>query len=499
MPTGTTDQTRAFGHWIDGAFTPSESSATFDRNSPSHGSPVSSYARGTAGDVDRAVASARHAFEHGPWPRTCGAERTELLLKTASLLGEHTEALAELEMLETGKPISQARDEIGWTIGLWQYAATLPRHLTGQTYNQLGDGTLGLVLREPIGVVGLITPWNFPLLIASQKLPFALAAGCTTVIKPSEFTSGTTLRLAELLKQAGLPDGACNVVTGYGDPVGQRLAEHDDIDMVSFTGSTRVGKSIVSASAGNLKKVALELGGKNPQVVFPDADLDAVVDAVVFGAFFNMGECCNAGSRLLAHRDIADTLTSRIVEASQTIRVGDPFEEDTQVGAIINDVQFKKIMTSLNDAKSDAARVRCGGETFALNENTPHSFIQPTVLDQIEPGSEIAKTEVFGPVLAVIAFDDVDHAVAIANESMYGLSASVWTRDLDTAMATARRIKAGTVWINTFLESTGELPFGGYRQSGQGRELGSQAAEEYTELKTIPMHLGPRAPVWVKP
>jgi acyl-CoA reductase-like NAD-dependent aldehyde dehydrogenase len=484
-----------YGMWIGGQEAGAAGGGVIRRESPAHDVPVSEYPQAAAADVDRAVAAARKAFAAGAWPNTPGPQRAKVLLETARLIRANAADLALVETLESGKPIAQARDEMEWAAGLWDYAAALARDLRGETYNTLGAATLGLTIREPIGVVGLITPWNFPLLIISQKLPFALAAGCACVVKPSEFTSGTTLRLAKLLQQAGLPAGVVNVVTGYGDPAGVRLCEHEGVDMVSFTGSTRVGRQVVAASAGNLKKVALELGGKNPQVLFPDADLSAAVDAVVFGAFFNMGECCNAGSRLLVHADIADAFVGRVVAAAKTIRVGDPLDESTQVGAIINQAQFDRICGCMDDGRRQGAKVRLGG---APMKTAAGRFVEASVFDAVKPATTLASEEVFGPVLSVLRFRDMDEAVRIVNGTMYGLSASVWTRDLDTAVTMARRIQAGAVWINTFLEGAPELPFGGYRMSGLGRELGRHAAEEYTELKTVHLHLGPRAPAWIK-
>jgi acyl-CoA reductase-like NAD-dependent aldehyde dehydrogenase len=486
-------QTQTYRMLIGGEWVESASGEWIERQSPAHDVTVSRYPRGTAADTDRAVAAARRAFETGPWAHAPGADRAALLARVGARIREQTEALARIETLESGKPIRQARDEMGWAAGLWDYAAALARQLHGDTYNQLGAAALGLTLREPVGVVGLITPWNFPLLIVSQKLPFALAAGCACVVKPSEFTSGTALRLGALLREAGLPDGVVNIVTGFGDPVGARLCAHEDVDLISFTGSTRVGKAVVAASQGNLKKVALELGGKNPQIVFPDADLDAALDAVVFGVYFNMGECCNSGSRVLLHESIADDFVARVVERSRAVNVGDPLEESTQVGAIVNPAQFDKILSYIDAGRKDGARVCLGGAPIP---SPAGRFIQPTVIDRVRPEMKLAREEVFGPVLAVLRFQDADEAVRIANDTLYGLSASVWTRDLDTAVGLSRRIRTGTVWINTFMDGAPELPFGGYRQSGLGRELGRFAVEEYTELKTVYMHLGPRTNWW---
>jgi betaine-aldehyde dehydrogenase len=481
--------------WIGGKKVPSQSGKRFQRGSPAHDKLVGEYPEAGNKDVDLAVQAARDAFDQGTWPHASGAERAKILLKTAELLRRQKEELALIETLESGKPISQARDEMEWAAGLWDYAASLSRHIYGDTYNSLGTGMLGLVIREPIGVVGIITPWNFPLLIVSQKLPFALAAGCTCVIKPSELTSGTTLRLAEILSEAGLPDGVANVITGYGEPAGARLSSHPLVDMMSFTGSTNVGKTVIQASRSNLKKVELELGGKNPQIVFADADLAAAVDATVFGVCFNMGECCNSGSRLLVHRSIADDFVKRVVELAKEVPVGDPLDEQTKIGSIVSSAQFDKIMGYIDEGKRAGAELKTGGNALQILNG---KFIEPTVFSGVLPEMQIAREEIFGPVLSVLTFDSAEEAINIANSTLYGLSAGVWTRDLDTAFSVGRRIRAGTVWINTFMDGHAELPFGGYKESGQGRELGRFAVDEFTELKTIQVHLGPRTNWWVK-
>jgi betaine-aldehyde dehydrogenase len=350
-----------------------------------------------------------------------------------------------------------------------------------------------MTLRDPIGVVGMITPWNFPMLIISQKLPFALAAGCTSVIKPSELTSATTLLLADLVSAAGVPDGVVNVVTGHGEPVGQRIAEHNDIDMVSFTGSTRVGKSIVAASAGNLKKVSLELGGKNPLIVFNDADLEAAVDAARLGAFFNMGECCNSSSRVLVQEGIADTFLEKLCDYAADLVIGDPLDDKTKIGAIINETQASKILLYIEAGKQDGAKVLLGGAKIATEHGR---FIQTTVMDGVTPDMSVAREEIFGPVLSVIRFKNATEAVAIANSTSYGLSAGIFTRDYDTAIRTARRLRAGTIWVNSWLDGHAELSFGGYKQSGLGRELGRTAVEEFTEPKAVQLHMAPRSSWW---
>ena len=484
-----------YSMWIDGQAVPAKSSQTFSRQSPAHGVKVGEYPLASSDDVDAAVAAARRAFDIGSWPHTPGAERAKALLRAAELIRANKDEFALIETLESGKPIKQARDEMEWSAALWDYAAALCRHLHGDSYNTLGAQVLGLTIREPIGVVGMITPWNFPLLIISQKLPFALAAGCTCVVKPSELTPGTTLRLGELLAEAGLPAGVVNIISGYGEPAGARLSEHPDINMISFTGSTEVGKAVVGSSKSNLKKVELELGGKNPHIVFADADLEAALDAVVFGVCFNMGECCNSGSRLLVQRSIAEDFINQVIETAKKIPVGDPLDEQTKIGAIIDGNQFEKILGYIESGSHDGARLRLGGK--ALNHENGR-FVEATIFDGVQPEMAIAKEEIFGPVLSILTFDTTEEAIRIANNTIYGLSAGVWTRDIDTAFTVTRGIRAGTIWINTFMDGYPELCFGGFNQSGLGRELGRFSIEEFTELKTVQVHLGPRTGWWAK-
>ena len=484
-----------YSMWIDGQPLPAKTGKTFIRESPAHGVKVGEYPLAAADDVDAAVEAARRAFDTGPWPHVSGADRAKILLRAADLIRAKKEELGLIETLESGKPIKQARDEMEWSAALWDYAAALCRNLHGDSYNALGSQVLGMTIREPIGVIGMITPWNFPLLIISQKLPFALAAGCTGVVKPSELTPGTTLRLGEILAEAGLPKGVVNIVSGYGEPAGVRLSEHPEIDMISFTGSTEVGKAVVGSSKGNLKKVELELGGKNPHIVFADADLEAALDAVVFGVCFNMGECCNSGSRLLVQRSIADEFITQVVDVAKRMPVGDPLDEQTKIGAIIDENQFGKILGYIDAGAAGGARLRLGGKQLA-HENG--RFIEATVFDQVQAEMPIAKEEIFGPVLSALTFDTKEEAIQIANNTIYGLSAGVWTRDIDTAFSVSRSIRAGSIWINTFMDGYPELCFGGYKQSGLGRELGRFSIEEFTELKTIQVHLGPRTGWWTR-
>ena len=471
------------GAWVDAA-----DGRTLERRSPAHDTLVAVYALAGVADAERAIAAARHAFDRGPWPRTLGAERARILRAVAEGILARKQELALMETLENGKPVAQSLAEIEGAADLWHYAATLARNLHGDSYNTLGEKTLGIVLREPIGVVSVITPWNFPFLIVSQKLPFALAAGCTAVVKPAEVTSGTTVMLGEILLAAGIPDGVVNILVGRGSVVGDVLVTHPDVDMLSFTGSTGVGKQAVAKSAQTLKKVSMELGGKNPQIIFPDCDWEAALDAAVFGIYFNAGQCCNSGSRILVHEAIAEKFSAAVVERSKLVKVGDPLVAGVQVGAITTDKQLETILSHVAGARRAGATVALGGSRM----NRTGMYVEPTVVTGVTRDMAIASEEVFGPVLAVLTFKDLDEAVELANSTLYGLSAAVWSQDFSTCLHAARRIKAGTVWINTFLEGHAELPFGGYHESGLGRELGRFATEDYTETKTLHMHLGER-------
>jgi len=478
------------GQWQEGSGEP------IARVAPAHGVVVSRFAAGNKHDAERAIAAARKAFDTGPWPGMTASERAHILLKAADRIAARAEELALLDAIEAGKPISQVRSEIAAAIDIWRYAAALARALHGESYNTLGHSTLGVVLREAIGVVSIITPWNFPFLIVSQKLPFALAAGCTTVVKPSELSSGSTMVLGEILLEVGVPAGVVNIVTGTGAEVGSVMTAHPDVDMVSFTGSTGVGKLTMGQAAQTLKKVSLELGGKNPQIVFPDADLDAFIDAAVFGAYFNAGECCNAGSRLILHASIATEIVQRIAAQSKHVKVGDPLNPATQVGAIITPQHLGKITRYVADAAGNGARVAHGGTALDLGIG---QFMAPTIVTGVSPDMPIAREEVFGPVLTVLTFDTLEQAISIANNIDYGLSASVWSRDINTCLSMGRKVRAGTVWMNTFMDGAPELPFGGYKQSGLGRELGRYAVEDYTETKTLTMHVGARTNWWMSP
>ena len=485
-------------HLIDGDWRESHDGQTFERRSPSHAALVTRASKGGSSDVDAAIGAARKAFDTGGWSDISGQERAAFLLKIADLIDRDRQRIALMETLESGKPISQAEAEIEGASDLWRYAASLARTVHGDSHNSLGSEFLGLVLKEPIGVVSIITPWNFPFLIVSQKLPFALAAGCTTVIKPSELTPATTTILGELCMEAGIPSGVVNIVLGYGDPVGTRMTTDSRVNMVTFTGSTAVGKSIVSAASGTLKKVSLELGGKNPQVIFQDADMESAVDAVVFGIYFNAGECCNSGSRIVVHEDIAEEFIARTVALSRQVPFGDPLDPTTKVGAIITPEHQNKIDRYVRDAAEAGADIRLGGGDLAV-PGLDGQFYQPTVIANVHSGQPIAREEVFGPVLSVLTFKTIDEAIALVNDAEYGLSAGVWSENVHTCLEFARRAEAGTVWTNTWMDGFAELPFGGVKESGQGRELGKYGLEEFLEAKTVTMRIGKSRKPWVDP
>ncbi|WP_415402939.1 aldehyde dehydrogenase family protein [Tateyamaria sp. SN3-11] len=478
------------GEWVDSA-------ETFERRSPSHDMVVSVSVKGDAAVTERAIRAARHAFDTGEWSRLSGKDRATVLLKVADLIEANVDRIALQETLESGKPISQSRAEVGGAADLWRYAAALARTMHGDSHNTLGDDMLGVVLKDPIGVVSIITPWNFPFWILSQKLPFALAAGCTVVVKPSEMTPSSTVMLGELLIEAGLPAGVCNIVLGYGAPVGSLMSTHDAVDMVTFTGSTAVGKLITQAASHTLKKVALELGGKNPQVICPDADLDSAADAVTFGVYFNVGQCCNSSSRIIVHEDIAEAFVKRVVDLSRHVKFGDPLNPDTQVGAIVTPEHTAKIDAYVKAAVADGATLELGGGALPVG-GLGAQFYQPTVISNVTPDMAIAREEVFGPVLAVLTYRTLDEAIALTNDSEYGLSAGIWSENVHTCLAFARRAQAGTVWTNTWMDGYPELAFGGVKQSGQGREIGRYGFEEFLEVKSLVMRVGRSRTPWVQ-
>ncbi|PZO80584.1 MAG: sorbosone dehydrogenase [Mesorhizobium amorphae] len=480
---------RSFGFFVDGRWEEAGGREIFERQSPAHDVAVSRMVRCTRQDLDRAVGAARHAFEDRRWSGLSGAERAAVLLRAADGIRARRDEIAYWETLENGKPIAQARGEVDGCVGIFEYAAGAARALHGDSFNNLGDSLFGIVTREPIGVVGLVTPWNFPFLILCERVPFILASGCTIVAKPSEVTSATTLLLAEILADAGLPDGCFNVVTGSGSTIGQALTEHMDVDMVSFTGSTAVGRSCVKAAAGNFKKLGLELGGKNPQIVFADADLEDAADGVAFGIAFNTGQCCVSGSRLIVERSVAREFEQLVAAKFARIVVGDPLDPRTQVGAITTQAQHETILDYIARGRAEGARLVHGGEAVEMGRGR---FVAPTLFGDVSSTMAIASDEIFGPVLSVMPFEGVEQAIALANDTVYGLAASVWTKNIDKALTVSRRVRAGRFWVNTTLAGGPELPLGGFKQSGWGREAGALGVEEYTQVKSVHVALGKR-------
>ena len=390
---------RTFGFWVDGAWVKAGKRPFMERSSPGHGVPVTRIPECSPSDLDMAVTAARRAFEDRRWSGLSGADRAAVLLKAAGGIESRLDEIAYWEVLESGKPIAQVKAEIGGCIGMFQYASGLARALHGDSFNNLGDGMFGLVTREPVGVVGVITPWNFPFLILCERVPYILAAGCTIVAKPSEFTSATTLMLAEILHEAGLPSGVMNVVPGTGPVIGQAMAEHDGIDMLSFTGSTRVGRACVDAAGRtNFKKLGLELGGKNPQIVFADADIEDAADGVAFGIGFNGGQCCVSGSRLIVQSSVAEAFTKRVADKMRKIVVGDPLDEATQIGAITTDAQNTTILNYIAKGQTEGAALVLGGKAMDLGQG---QYIEPTIFGDVSRDMSIAQDEIFGPVLTI--------------------------------------------------------------------------------------------------
>ncbi len=482
--------TRIYGHFIHNASP--QPSSWIERISPAHGTVVAKFAEGQDSDVDAAVRAARAAFDTGPWPHMDAERRASVLERVAALVADNLERLARIEVEEVGKPIRFARHDMQTVVALFKYAAGLAMQLHGLAYSTIGANRTGIVLREPVGVVGLIIPWNFPAETLAKKLPFALAAGCTCVVKPSELTSGTALELASLAAQADMPPGVINVVTGYGDVVGSALSGHPGVDMLSFTGSTRVGRHVIARAGEHIARSAVELGGKGATIVFRDADVEAAVDGALASVFFNQGECCVAGSRLLVQRDIADRFVEKLVGKANALRVGDPFAETTDLGAMIHRQQLDRVLGHVDAARREGAKQLCG-EVMPPCESL---FMKPVIFDHVAPSMGIFSEEIFGPVLSVTRFDSPQEALALANQTDYALANSVWTSDLDTALEFTKRLRSGIVWINTALDGALQLPFGGNRSSGFGRELGEAGIEEFTTLKSVLIHTGKRQPVF---
>ncbi len=477
--------------FIDGQWTAAASGKTFDTPNPATGETLARIAEGDAEDIDRAVRAARRAFEDGPWSRMTPSERGRIIWRIGDLILEHADELAQLESLDNGKPYAVAKAaDVPLAADLFHYMAGWATKIEGNTINisvpyMPGANFHSYTLREPLGVVGQIIPWNFPLLMAAWKLGPALATGNCVVLKPAEQTPLTALRLAGLIAEAGVPDGVVNVVTGFGETAGAALAAHNDVDKVAFTGSTEVGKLIVAASgATNLKKLTLELGGKSPNIVFDDAD-EGAVEGAANAIFFNHGQCCVAGSRLFVHESRFDEVVDGVAQIAKSIKLGSGMDEGTQMGPLVSDEQFRRVTGYLESGRADGATAVTGGGRFGDRGY----FVEPTVITNTRPDMKIVREEIFGPVLVASPFTNLDEIAGVANDSEYGLGAGIWTRDISKAHALAKKLRAGTIWINCYNVFDAALPFGGYKQSGWGREMGHQALEAYTEVKAVTTQL----------
>src|SRR5688500_13897528 len=466
---------------IGGKPTDATRGETFETIDPSTGKGFAEVPRGGVEDVDAAVAAAREAFEDRRWSGLRPGKRTEILYKLGELIKRNITELSQLEALDAGKPVSLASAEM-WVAGdVFRYYAGWPTKFFGET-NPSDDNSFIFTLREPVGVCGGIIPWNFPMVMASWKVAPALACGNTIVLKPAEQTPLTALRLAELALEAGVPEGVFNVVTGFGHEAGQALAQHDDVDKIAFTGSTEVGRKILHASEGNLKRVSLELGGKSPNIVFSDANMKRASVGSMYGVFLNSGQVCTAGTRILVEKAAHDDFVQSLIDSTAKMKLGDPLEEDTKMGPVVSQEQLERVTGYIEIGRFEGAEVAVGGER--ATELGDGYFVQPTIFTGVLNDMRIAQEEIFGPVAAVIEVDDVDEAIRVANDTIYGLAAAIWTNDITKAHRVARGIDAGTVWVNTSGNLDPAISFGGYKQSGFGRELGKHSMETYTQTKS---------------
>jgi acyl-CoA reductase-like NAD-dependent aldehyde dehydrogenase len=482
LPTALTDSfpTRLV---IGGERVPAGSGATLAVENPATEEVLAEVAEGGVEDIDRAVRSARDTFESDGWRGTSARRRGEMLYRLAELCQRHDDELARLETLSNGKPIFESRIDVQLTAETFVYYAGWADKIHGETIPVDGP-YLNYTVREPLGVVGAIVPWNFPISLAAWKIAPALACGNTVVLKPSELTPLTALRLAELALEAGFPPGALNCVPGAGPVAGRALVRHPEVDSIAFTGSTEVGKEVMREAASTVKRVSLELGGKSPNIVFADADLDAAARGALSAIFYGKGEVCAAGSRLLVEEPVRDTLRRKVLERAERMVVGDPLSQKTRLGAIVSRQQMERVLAYIESGKREGAALLTGGDRTSVNGRG--YFVQPTIFDDVSPGMTIAREEIFGPVLAMMSFNNgAEGAAELANATVYGLAAGIWTRDIGKALRTARAIRAGTVWINTYNMYDVASPFGGFKQSGFGRDLGAQALEGYTQVKSV--------------
>ncbi len=466
------------GEWVESA-----AGQSFEVRNPATGEVLARVPEAGTADIDAAVQAAREAFD-GPWSRLNAAQRGALIWKLADAIEARAGELARLESLDNGKPIRESMIDLREVVDTFRYFAGWATKIEGETIPVRGN-VLNYTVREPLGVVGAIIPWNFPLLMAAWKVAPALACGNTVVLKPAEQTPLTALELAALAHEVGLPAGVLNVVPGMGETAGAALVRHPDVAKIAFTGSTEVGKVIMREAADTLKPVSLELGGKSPNVVFEDADLDAAARGAFAGIFYNAGQCCTAGSRLLVHEDVHDALLERLVLGVSRLQPGDPLDKKTRMGPLVSQEQLDRVLGYIAKGREEGAELVTGGARAAYQGEEKGYWVQPTIFDRVDPEHTIAQEEIFGPVLATMTFRDEEEAVELANRTIYGLAAGIWTRDLKRAHRVARRLAAGTVWLNTYHPLDPASPFGGYKHSGHGRELGRYALDLYTQVKSV--------------